>query len=240
MAEIAGWTYLFYDELGSTNDEALKFCKTSEQKILVRAKTQTAGRGRRGRKWISSAGNLFFSLVFEYDIKNLGLLVLISALSVVQTIEKIAPNTNIKLKWPNDVLLNGAKLSGILLEKGENNYMVVGIGINITSSPKDADLLYKTTSLSEENITCSSDDFLEKFLVEFNYNLGFIEKNKKNILRQEWLKRAAGLGKEIIIRQENTTLTGIFSGIDDDMSLLLKQEDKISKIMVGDLFFLRG
>ena len=230
-----GWKYLLYDSLESTNEEAKSFCRYPHRQTVIQAKTQTAGRGRRGRSWISENGNLFFSLVFEFDIKNIGSIVLISALSIAQAIEKIAPKSNIRLKWPNDVLLNGAKLSGILLEKGDGAYIIVGIGVNIVSSPKH-NMLYNATSLLEENINISADEFLKKFLIEFNKNLELIKANKLSQLRQDWLTRSIGLGEKVTIKQENATKEGIFIGIDDSMALLLQQNDTTHKIMVGDLF----
>ncbi len=235
MVKISGWEYFCYDELKSTNDEAKHFCQYPHRQIIIQAKTQTAGRGRRGRSWISENGNLFFSLVLEFDIKNIGSLVLISALSIAQTLEKLTQNKSIKLKWPNDVLLNGAKLSGILLEKGDGEYIIVGIGVNIVSSPKN-NMLYKATSLSEENIHISADEFLKRFLTEFNQNLDALKNNKLSQLRRDWLNRTIGLNEKVIIRQENTTKEGIFIGIDENMALLLQQNETLSKIMVGDLF----
>lgn len=237
MAEICGWNYKLYKTLGSTNDEARKYCLEPDKKTIIRAQTQTSGRGRKGRSWISLDGNLFFSLAFEFEIKKFGLLVLISALSIAQTLEKSSSANDIKLKWPNDVLLNNKKISGILIEKGEGNYMIVGIGVNIVASPQNDDILYPTTSLAQNSIHCNADDFLQKFMTEFEKNLALIAENKNEYLRKEWLNRASNLGKPIIIRGEKNDEAGIFAGIDENMCLLLKQGNEIKKILVGDVFF---
>ena len=237
MAEINGWNYLFYETLGSTNDEARKYCLLPHRKTLIRAAMQTDGRGRRGRQWISNAGNLFFSLALEFELKNSGMLVLISALSVAQALEKLNKSQDIKLKWPNDVLLNRKKISGILIEKGEGDYLIVGVGVNIVSAPENHELLYPTTSLLQNGIDCSAEDFLRAFVHEFNLNLASVEQNRKEYLQSEWLKRAYNLGEKIVIHGEKNDEVGTFVGIDENMCLLLQQKGKIKKILVGDVFF---
>lgn len=240
MTDIFGWKYVHFDIIGSTNDEAKNYCSGLYGKTIIHADQQTAGRGRRGRNWVSQKGNLFFSLVFEYNLQKLGFLVMISALSLAQAVEELSKQTKPQLKWPNDVLLNGAKLSGILLEKGEGNYIIVGIGVNIASAPENSELLYRATSLKDNGINCTAKEFLRIYLQKFNYQLNKIAENEITYLRQEWLKRAYGIGKSLIVRQEEKTEHGVFSGIDDNMALLLEQDGKIKKILVGDVFFENG
>lgn len=240
MTELEGWNYIALKTVGSTNDEAKKYCLGFQQKNVIRADKQTAGRGRRGRTWISDLGNLFFSLSFEFDLKNVGALVMTSALSLAQAVEKYSSNIKPQLKWPNDVLLNGKKMSGILLEKGDGNYVIVGIGVNVVSAPENENLLYQATSLRENGIVCTSEEFLGAYLREFNQNLELVENNKQSNLQAEWLNRAYGLGQSIIVRRENEEEKGIFSGIDENMALLLKQDEKIKRILVGDIFFDNG
>lgn len=239
MAKIGDWDYLFYKTLSSTNDEAQKYCLVPNKKTVIRAEKQTAGRGRRGRIWQSNPGNLFFSLALEFELKNIGQLVLISALSVAQTLEKTGVSQNIKLKWPNDVLLDGKKISGILIEKSNGNYLIVGIGVNIVSAPENKAILYPTTSLAESGINCSAEDFLREFMLKFEQNLTLSKQNKREYLQNEWLKRAYNLGEKIIVRGEKNDETGTFSGIDKDMCLLLKQDNIIKRILVGDVFFIK-
>ena len=130
---------------------------------------ERGGRGRRGRVWHSMKGNLFLSLAFEYKLESVGHLVIISALSLWQTIKNCAPTTNVKIKWPNDILLNNAKVSGMLLEKGEGDYIIIGIGVNIKQAPDGKDMLYSATSLARENIVISPEDFAVAFLQSFSH-----------------------------------------------------------------------
>lgn len=240
MVKLEGWNYIVLESVDSTNDEAKKYCLISKQKTVIRANRQTKGRGRCGRTWISNAGNLFCSLVLEFELKELGSLVMVSALSLAQTVKSFSDKIQPQIKWPNDVLLNRAKLSGILLEKGDGNYMIVGIGVNIVSAPKSEDLLYKTTSLRENGIICTAEEFLVVYLKAFNQNIELLKNGNKYDLFARWHNQAYGIGKPVIIRQDKKEEKGIFIGIDENMALLLKQGSKIKKILAGDVFFANG
>lgn len=231
------WQIYSYETLESTNDEIRRFCSGKNQYVVVQTKKQTAGRGRRGRTWQSLEGNLFFSAALEFDLQNLGALVLISALSVLQTICNFAPDANVQLKWPNDVLLNGAKVSGILLEKGPENYMIIGIGVNVAQSPDNAAMLYPTTSLREAGIKTDATAFLQQFLLVFSTNLETLAKSGTEPIRQAWLSHAAGLNRPIIVKRENSEQHGIFQGLDSDGRLLLQHNNQITAVSVGDVFF---
>lgn len=234
------WQIHKYEILGSSNDEITQFCTQTAQKIVVQTKKQTAGRGRRGRTWQSLDGNLFFSAALEFPLKDFGVLVLISGLSVLQTVRFFAPNAEIKLKWPNDVLLNDAKVCGILLEKGPLDYMIVGIGVNIAQSPHTSDMLYKATSLGEAGIIISTDDFLQRFLAVFDDYLNLYAQGQTLQICQDWFKNAKGVGQKVTISQENQTLTGIFKGIDVNGGLLLENENGINRVLVGDVFYVEN
>ena len=223
-----------YEKVGSTNDVALQLSNGKKgQKIVIRAERQTAGRGRRGRYWQSLDGNLFFSVLREYDLQKLGVLVMSAALAVVETIKKYDTAANVQIKWPNDVLLNDAKVCGMLLEKGAGEYMIIGVGVNTEQSPKSTDILYPTVSLKEAGIFADKDDFLQEYLFCFEENLQLSAKN----LRQKWLQNAKGIGKNIMVRQNGTVQCGIFEEIDENADLILRIGNKTQKILAGDVFF---
>ncbi len=231
----AGFEIIEFDEVNSTNDVAAEYAQSSSgQQLVVRAKRQTAGRGRRGRNWQSLDGNLFFSVLLEFELKNLGQLIMASSLALLEAIKEYAPAADVQLKWPNDVLLNGGKVSGMLLEKGDGEYMIIGIGVNVVQSPKSADMLYSTTSLKEAGIETTADDFLARFLHRFAKN---IKKNAAD-LRYKWLKNAKGIGQKIAVRQNGTEQNGIFEGIDENADLILRIGNKKQKILAGDVFYL--
>lgn len=237
MEMMGKWECYRFDEVGSTNDEIQKYCGESGKYIAVCAKKQTAGRGRRGRSWNSPEGNLFLSLAFEYELLRAGELAFAASLSLLQAVKKIAPAADIKLKWPNDVLLNNAKMSGILLEKGAGKYMIVGIGVNIAASPKVENAVYQITSLAEADIKITAQEFLPLFMDSFLQNLSLLQAQGFAVLRGEWLKNAKNFGKEIIIRQNGSEEKGRFIGIDDNAALLMETPLGIKKIWAGDVFF---
>ncbi|MBP5353425.1 MAG: biotin--[acetyl-CoA-carboxylase] ligase [Alphaproteobacteria bacterium] len=231
------WHILRFEELASTNDEAQKYCRKPGYLTAVKAKRQTAGRGRLGRKWLSYEGNLFCSLVLEFELQALGQLVLVSALSVLETVKELAPAANVQLKWPNDVLLNGAKVCGMLLEKGAGDYMIVGIGVNIVKAPDRAETLYPATALADCGIRTTADAFLERCLHKLTENMQILEREGIAPLRRKWLNNAKNVGKEITVRQDNREIKGIFAGLDDSGNLLLQQENAIKTILAGDVFY---
>ena len=232
------WQIITLDETTSTNDVINDYCLQEGLYIALRSRKQTAGRGRRGRNWISDKGNLFFSLAFEYNIKQSGPLVICASLSLWQTIKKYSPTADAKIKWPNDVLLNDSKVSGMLLEKGKDNYIIIGIGVNILHSPKNDTILYKTTSLQDCGIFTEAEDFMNNYLSIFSENISKLQNDGFNDLKKLWLDNVKGLGEKIIVRQNNTKKEGIFVGIDEYACLLLKTKDEISKILAGDVFYL--
>ncbi|MBQ8481696.1 MAG: biotin--[Alphaproteobacteria bacterium] len=231
------WQIIRFKKLNSTNDKALEQSSIAKGCYVIRADEQTAGRGRRGRVWQSLKGNLFFSLLLEFKTENIGELVIISAVSLYQSIKQINPDADVLLKWPNDVLLNGSKVSGILLEKAAGNYMVVGIGVNIEQSPQNSDLLYQATSLKEAKINITSDDFLTLYINIFSNNINILNTEGFESLRLFWNKNAKATGKEILVRQEKRNIRGIFKGIDEKANLLLEKDGKTEKITFGDVFY---
>ena len=232
------WQITQYEELKSTNDTALDMANIIESGYyVIKAKKQTNGRGRRGRAWESLSGNLFFSMLFKFNIRKAGELAVICSLSLLQVIKKLNALANVKLKWPNDVLLNSAKVSGILFEKANGDYIVAGIGVNIAQSPKNAEMLYPVISLKEAGIDSNADDFLKLYLEVFTDNLNLYAENKFERLRKLWSDNAKGLNERIVVRQNGKDIGGIFRGIDEDCALLLENDGKVSRILVGDVFF---
>ena len=231
------WQIHTFAEVGSTNDVIKDYCNKTGQYVVVRAERQTAGRGRRGRLWNSMDGNLFFSLALEISLQYFGQLVIAAALSLLQAIKALAPKADVQLKWPNDVLLGGAKVSGMLLEKGPNEYMIIGIGVNILQYP-EVGMLYPTTSLKQEKINTTAADFMMLYLQYFEYNLQLMHNGQTALLRQQWLENAKGVGDMIKVLQEDQELCGIFKGIDENAHLLLEKDNKICQIRAGDVFYI--
>ncbi len=233
---ISGFEILQFTEVESTNDTAAEYADTAGKRLVITANRQTAGRGRRGRKWQSLEGNLFFSLLIEFPLKELGKLIMAATLGLVETVRFFAPEAMVQIKWPNDVLINNAKVSGMLLEKSTGEYMIVGIGVNTAQSPNSAEMLYPTTSLREAGITVTAADFLRQYLPAFAKNI----KRDATELRLDWLQNAKGIGEKITVRQNDKVQKGIFEGIDENADLILRIGDKKQKILAGDVFYIEG
>ncbi len=239
MEYIGEWVFHDMEEVASTNDEIKKLsANLIGEKIVISAKSQTNGRGRRGRDWISLGGNLFFSLGIECELKDLGALVFISSLSLWQTIQDLNPLLDVKLKWPNDVLVNDKKVSGMLLEKGEGHYIIIGIGVNIKAAPLLVSTIYPTISLLDAGVDVERLDFLRSYLQNFDscfnlwLNQGFDE------IRRDWQAHVKGLNEEILIRTERGEKSGIFRGIDEQGSLILENSSGVvEKFYAGDVFY---
>ena len=118
MEYIGEWMLHDMAEVGSTNDEVKKLSENIiGEKVIISAQRQISGRGRRGHSWIGLDGNLFFSQGLECDLSAIGAMVFISTLSLWRTIQNLNSMLDVKLKWPNDILVNDKKVSGMLLEK---------------------------------------------------------------------------------------------------------------------------
>ena len=219
------WNIFEFNELESTNTTALSYPVYS----VILAKKQTAGKGRLGRKWESPEGNLYTSFVLPDFKEKSALISFVIALSAGQILSEITKG--IQLKWPNDILLDGRKLAGILLEK-QNGKLIVGIGINLISCPKQ-EMLYPTTHLET---SLNSKEILEKLIFYFNHNLELFNQGFSHI-RTEYKKMLKGIGEPITVNLPNQTLTGIFEDLDETGALLLKRENKIIPILAGDVFF---
>lgn len=235
----SGWKIIEFEELGSTNDKALEYSASAAKGscTVIKAQRQTNGRGRRGHTWTGLDGNLFFSMLFEFDIAWAGRLSVISALSLGKCIKKLASEADVQFKWSNDVLLGGAKASGILLEKGSGDFIVDGIGVNIKHSPDGKDMPYPVTSLAEYGINVSADDFLRLYLDIFSEDMTILEKEGFEPLRRQWMQNARGLGGRVSVDSGKGAVKGIFEGIDGSGFMVLNTDGKKRVISAGDVIY---
>jgi BirA family transcriptional regulator, biotin operon repressor / biotin---[acetyl-CoA-carboxylase] ligase len=234
-----------YDTVGSTNDEAKRLARDgAEEGTLLWAAEQTAGRGRRGRAWASPRGNLYASLVLRprCRIDQAPELGFVAALAVGGSLRSLSEKRldGLSYKWPNDVLLRGHKVAGILLEselgKSEGiEFVVIGIGINLVSSPRDA--AYPATSLLEEDLgTVSPGTALEGLLRHFRVWAKRWREDGFAPIRAAWRRHATALGEPIQVRLEPATLRGRFIDIDQQGALLLETAGEVRRIAAGEVF----
>jgi BirA family biotin operon repressor/biotin-[acetyl-CoA-carboxylase] ligase len=233
-----------FETLGSTNAEALAHARAGERGPLwVTAGRQTAGRGRRGNAWTSKAGNLYASLLLTDAAPpaHLPELCFVVALGVLDAVTAVAPQLapSLKLKWPNDLLLDGAKFAGILIEAeshGAATSVAVGIGINCAHHPSG--LAYPVTSLAARGAAATADDVFRALsramaqrLAQWNRGSGFAA------IRAEWLKHAAGIGGDIVVRLPDRELSGRFETLDRMGRLMLRlPAGKLEAVTVGEVF----
>ncbi len=241
----AGYELLHCEEIDSTNAEALRQAAAGARGPLwILADRQNAGRGRRGRTWVSQSGNLFCTLLITVDrtAAQAATLSFVAALSAADAVSHFAPNADIQLKWPNDVLLDGKKIVGILLESAMSNdsseiVLSIGIGINLRSHPTDVELA--ATSLRAENMEVPTPDkalaHLAKAWVRW---LNPWQEEGFSPIREAWLARAKGVGQDIQVRLPNETLEGLFKGLDASGTLLLELGNGTCReINAGEVYF---
>lgn len=233
-------------EIDSTNAEAKRrAAEGAEDGTLVWARRQTGGYGRQGRGWSSETGNLFLSLVVRPDcpLQTASQFSFITAVALGDAFGSVAPPmVEVNYKWPNDVLLNGRKAAGILLESkgaaGRNlEWLVIGVGANVSSFPTDTRL--PATSLHFEGCppSVSAVDLLEAFARHMLSWINIWLDGGFAPVRQAWLRHAQGRGEQIEVRLPNETLKGTFSDLDENGTLRLTLPNGSERhISAGDVY----
>lgn len=240
----SGFTLEHHDTVGSTNDRAMDYLRGGgASRHFVVAAGQTGGRGRLGRQWVSKPGNLFASLALvdpapQAHAFQLGF---VAALAIYDALVTLGlERDRLSLKWPNDVLVDGRKISGILVEgtilSDGHCGVVIGCGINVAHHPSET--LYPVTDLSHAGIPVSVSivfaafaDAFDKALALYDVGAGF------SSIRRVWLEAAYGLGGPIVVRERKEERHGVFKGLDPEGRLLLEQGENIVPVIAGDVFF---
>lgn len=242
-----GFRLITLDTVGSTNDEARRLAGGgAAEGTLIRARRQTAGRGRLGRAWISDAGNLYFSLILRpgCPLARAGQIGFVAANAIADALtEVLPPAVAVGCKWPNDVLAAGRKVSGMLLESetdraGDLEWLVVGVGINVESHPDD--VRFPATSLTAcgAGAAVSADDVLEAFCRHFRAGYDNWSRDGFEAAHRAWLARAVGLGTDIRARTATATVDGVFEGVDTGGALIVRGADgNRVTVSAGDVHF---
>ncbi|MBI1935211.1 biotin--[acetyl-CoA-carboxylase] ligase [Candidatus Woesearchaeota archaeon] len=230
-----------FNSLTSTQDKAKEFAKKGLSSAVIISDVQTRGRGRFKRKWHSSKGGLWMSVLLKpKNAQHLQYLTFAAAVSVVNAIKKIT-GINVKIKWPNDVHYKGKKLCGILTEGifGKENHVVVGIGLNVNQDKFPEDIKNIATSLKLiKNETYAIKKISLLILEEFsNIYEKIYDKNKFNGILEIWKENCDTLNKNIkVTTGKKKVLYGQAVGVAEDCSLLLKLNNKKTiKIIEGDV-----
>jgi BirA family biotin operon repressor/biotin-[acetyl-CoA-carboxylase] ligase len=235
---------LSFDELDSTNEEARRLAQNGgSHGAVIWAKRQTGGKGRMGRNWVSSEGNLFVSVLLQpgKPLDELSQLSFVTAVAVIEALEDmVAKPAKLQCKWPNDILLGDRKLGGILLESFQSTdgraWVVVGLGVNVDSFPPRTE--FPATCLKDAGVELvSAKIILSRFIHHFIdcYNEWDIKGFAS--LRKRWLQSAWGMEQRLCAHLPEGNIEGIAEGIDTSGSLLLKLENgKTHRIHAGDVF----
>lgn len=237
-----GYSIAIFDSIDSTNEEARRNAATARDRTVYWAKRQTAGRGRRGRSWMSEPGNLFVSLLLKPDcpLAQAAQLSFVSALVVSDVLIRAGAGDRVALKWPNDVLVDGAKICGILLEATSTGAraeaVVVGIGLNIASHPGDTP--YPATDFHHAGLDdVDADQALTWLLEAFELRYAAWRERGFTAVRADWLVRAYRLGQDIQVRLDGETVTGRFAELDETGALVVETAAGTRHITAGDVYF---
>ncbi|MDH3488834.1 MAG: biotin--[acetyl-CoA-carboxylase] ligase [Nitrosopumilus sp.] len=249
--KIIGRRVYYFDSIDSTQNQALKIASDPiNNGAVIIASKQTGGKGRSGRRWISPKGGIWTSIILQpkFDISIITLFPIASSLALSIAIEKIFSVTP-ELKWPNDLTINGKKIAGILvdasLESNKIESLVLGVGINFNVNVKEIEKTLKQTpnfygvaSLSEQKIDVKPIQLVKIFLEELEilYN----ELNAKQIKKiiSEWSKRSSTIGKNVELNTEDIKIKGKAIRIDEDGALVVLDNDKMHRIIAGDIIHL--
>lgn len=243
-AVAGGLPVVHFAEIGSTNAEALTRASDGGVEQWIVADRQVTGRGRRGRQWVSEPGNLYSSLLL-YDPAPPALspqICFVAALAAHDAICDSAPSLaqeRLRLKWPNDLLLDGKKVVGILVEgasTGSKHAVVTGIGINCAHHPGDTP--YPVTDLASEGFAIAPAALFERLAARTMDRLAQWQKGRAfAATRNAWLSRAYNLGSEIEVKLPERALKGRFEEIDEEGALVLALSSGHREyIRAGDVF----
>lgn len=240
-----GKTIYKYEEIDSTNTEGKRLAENgAAHGTVIQAQVQTAGRGRRGRQWSSPKGaGIWFSIILRPDIapESAPVLTLVAAMAVVKAIQRL-PGASPQIKWPNDVVMSGKKVCGILTEMSPQrdgvDYMVVGIGINVKQQAFPPDIMESATSLEQmlPGASVSGELLLAAVLEEFEtYYEKYMKTMDVSLFLEEYHDRLVNKDKEVKVLDPRGEYEGIARGINQSGELLVEREGTLIAVNAGEV-----
>lgn len=234
-----------HQALGSTNDLARERAEAgSAEGLIVQADQQTAGRGRRGRTWQSPVGNLYSSALLRPAVRpgEAAQLSFVAALAVSDAVSAALPPGGpvVTCKWPNDVLVAGEKIAGILLESrskpdGLVDWVIIGAGVNVGLLPADPG--QPATALTVHGAIGDVGAVLSLYADALGLWYGHWREGGFAAIRAAWTARADGIGRRIRVRLPDREMHGVFSALDESGTLLLRTDDGATvPVAAGDVF----
>jgi BirA family biotin operon repressor/biotin-[acetyl-CoA-carboxylase] ligase len=242
---LLGYKIYYYDEVSSTNDIAKEVAKKSDkERIVILAETQTRGKGRLERQWVSPKGGIWLSIILRPKIspKEALKLTFITSSAVAKTIQQLF-GLKAEVKWPNDVLVNGRKICGILTEiETEKNiveFVIIGIGINadvdLEAFPRE--IRETATSLKHElGYGVERKTLVNTVMQNFEHRYKRLSRGMWSLLLQEWKSLAAFLGKQVEVTSFDEVIVGEAWDVNDDGALIIRLENGVLKrVVAGDV-----
>lgn len=240
-----GYALRHEPEIGSTNSAAKEALREGADRLWIVADEQKSGRGRHERGWVSPPGNLYASLALAApcDPAKLPLIGFVAGVALVEAIAALSPDlaTRVALKWPNDALLDGAKLAGILLE-GELDPagrpgVVIGMGVNVAHAPQGLD--QAATFLAQSAGWITRDSLFDALQRTFAEALSIFDEGRGfGLIRQRWLASSLPMGQRLRVKLPDGAREGTFSGLDAHGALRLETNSGPVTIVAGDVFVL--
>ncbi len=238
-----GYRRIAFGEVESTNLIAMEHARKAEPgKLWITANRQLRGKGSRGRSWVSEPGNLYASLLIKTDTppEKLANLTFVASLAAYESLARTIPKSQLALKWPNDLLLDQAKVCGILLEshigQNQNSAVIIGFGVNCRSNPDHTN--FPSTNMLKAGFLSEPETVFQHLLVEMDQWLEVWDNGANfSTIRREWLDRAVGIGDEILVKSPHFEMHGIFAELDRNGSLILITPDNCRHtISAADIF----
>ena len=246
----AGQTMIYKDVTGSTNEDAARMAEELPHGAVIVADAQTAGRGRRGRSWVSAPGeNLYFSLLLKPDFapEQASMLTLVMALAVAQGIEAVCGDVRkeapgVQIKWPNDIVIGGRKVCGILTEMqavpGSIRHVVIGVGININQAVFEEEGLMHASSLYlATGRQIDRQGLLAEVLCRFEtLYAAFCQAASLKPILKAYQDRLVNQGKEVRVLEPQGAYEGIALGVDEQGQLLVQRADgSVEAVYAGEV-----
>lgn len=240
---IVGKKFFLFDTIDSTNTCAKALAEAgTEEGFVVVTEYQTSGKGRLGRSWKADPEkNLLFSVLLRPKVRkeSSGLLTFYAAMAVARAVESLT-GSKVECKWPNDLLINGKKICGILIENALENehieYSVVGIGLNVNQKSFAKEIGHKATSIANElNVELDRTKLLKTILVEIDKLYVQVKEEKYHLILKEWNDRCSMYGKMVSVQQGKITWSGIAKELSPDGGLVIETQNGLHTVHAGDV-----
>jgi BirA family transcriptional regulator, biotin operon repressor / biotin---[acetyl-CoA-carboxylase] ligase len=243
---VSDWRLRNYETLESTSDLCVTLARAGEPDgLAVLARRQTKGRGSRGRNWESPAGNLYLSVLLRPagNAVEAGRWALLAGVALAEALEhRLRDPSTIRLKWPNDVLLAGRKLAGILIDseidaEGRLEWLVIGLGANLVQAPAIAGR--SVAALAEAGVASAPEAVAARVLERLRHWQHARHVQGFEAVRTAWLQRAHPVGTQLTVRFAGQVLSGSFVGLDEDGSLLLQGTSGVRRLPTAEILTAR-